>query len=157
MASREQRLDFDYDIDLSSEEIGGERPFPEPVRAVGSVETKSGITRLNARIEAHVVTACARCLTPVEYDKDVDVSLILTRSVDNDEMDDIIYVESDEIDLDDLLVPELILDMDIAVLCSEDCKGLCPKCGKNLNEGDCGCDRRVIDPRLAKLQELLKQ
>ena len=74
-----------------------------------------------------------------------------------DEMDDIIYVESDEVDLDDLLVPELILDMDIAVLCSEDCKGLCPKCGKNLNEGDCGCDRRVIDPRLAKLQELLKQ
>ena len=108
MASREKRLDFDYDIDLSSEEIGGERPFPEPVRAVGSVETKSGITRLTARIGAHVVTACARCLTPVEYDKDVDVSLILTRSVDNDEIDDIIYVESDEVDLDDLLVPERI-------------------------------------------------
>ena len=50
---------------------------------------------------------------------------------------------------------ELILDMETSVLCQEDFRGLCPKCGKNLNEGDCGCDRREVDPRLSKLQELL--
>ena len=57
--------------------------------------------------------------------------------------------------LDEILIPELLLDMEMTVLCREDCKGLCPKCGKNLNDGDCGCDRREIDPRLAVLQEFL--
>ena len=41
------------------------------------------------------------------------------------------------------------------VLCSEDCKGLCPKCGRDLNEGECGCDLKEPDPRLAVLAQLL--
>ena len=44
----------------------------------------------------------------------------------------------------------------MAVLCREDCKGLCPKCGANLNRGECGCSRREIDPRLAVLQRILE-
>ena len=51
----------------------------------------------------------------------------------------------------------LLLDFPTRVLCSEDCKGLCHKCGKDLNEGDCGCDHREIDPRFAVLQQLLDQ
>lgn len=157
MSSKRQKIDFDYYIDLSSEEVGYEKPFKAPVHIMGSLEQRSGANVLNATIETRVFTACARCLAPIEYDKSLDVSLMLTRKIDNDEMDDIVFIESDEVDIDELLVPELVLDMDMVVLCSEDCKGLCTKCGKNLNEGECGCDRKVIDPRLAKLQELLKQ
>lgn len=157
LASKTQRVDFDYTVDLSEEEIDLEHPFLSPVRLHGYLDVQGGINRLEAEVEAHVTRACARCLEPVEYDKKVPVSLILTRKVDSEELDDIIYVESDEVELDELLVPELFLDMETVVLCREDCKGLCPKCGKNLNYGDCGCDRREIDPRLAKLQELLKK
>jgi len=157
MASKTQSVPLDYYMDLSEEEVDFERPFKTPVHVTGCLEAKSGLTRLEAVIEAHVSTACARCLDPVEYDKRVDVNLILTRNEGQEELDDIVYLESDEVDVDGLLIPELILDMDRVVLCREDCKGLCPKCGKNLNEGDCGCDRREIDPRLAKLQELLKK
>ena len=66
-------------------------------------------------------------------------------------------VEGETFDLDEIIREELILNMDMTVLCSEDCKGLCPRCGKNLNEGDCGCDRTEVDPRLAKLTQLLKE
>ena len=45
--------------------------------------------------------------------------------------------------------------MEMAVLCREDCKGLCPHCGKDLNEGPCGCEPRQIDPRLEALKKLL--
>lgn len=157
LASKTQRVDFDYTVDLSGEEIDLEHPFLSPVRLHGYLDVQGGINRLEAEIDAHVTRGCARCLEPVEYDKKVPVSFILTRKVDSEELDDIIYVESDEVELDELLVPELFLDLETVVLCREDCKGLCPKCGKNLNYGDCGCDRREIDPRLAKLQELLKK
>ena len=56
-----------------------------------------------------------------------------------------------------LMVPELIMDMEMAVVCTEDCKGLCPKCGKDLNEGECGCNRKEVDPRLACLAALLEK
>ena len=60
----------------------------------------------------------------------------------------------DDVELDDIIVPELILSMPMKELCSEDCRGLCPRCGKDLNDGECGCAEE-IDPRLAKLAEIL--
>lgn len=157
MTSKDKRIDFDYDIDLSQEFVAGEQIFKDPVRICGSIESKNEAFQLEAEISTDLTVACARCLKPVRYEHYTDVSLILTRKVANEEMDDIIVVESDEVEVDDILVPELFLDLDTVVLCDPDCKGLCPKCGHDLNEGDCGCNRKEIDPRLAKLAELLKK
>ena len=153
-------LCFDYTTDLSQEEVSFEHPFPEPVRLRGSVTDHSGVITLSAQAEARVHTHCARCGRPVEYDKATPVDFVLVRGLANGEdeqSDELFLVESDTVELDDILIPELILDMEMTVLCREDCKGLCPKCGKNLNEGPCGCDLRQIDPRLAVLQKLLDQ
>ena len=57
--------------------------------------------------------------------------------------------------VDDLVEEDLILDQPSKVLCSEECRGLCPMCGKDLNEGSCDCRRETVDPRLAALQQLL--
>mgnify|MGYP002624301755 CR=1 FL=1 len=72
-----------------------------------------------------------------------------------------IYKEADaknlpwgELDIDDLLESVYILSMDRQILCREDCKGLCPRCGADLNEGACGCGKES-DPRLAVLEQLL--
>ena len=65
-------------------------------------------------------------------------------------------LEDDEVDLEELARDAFILDMDTKFLCSEDCKGLCPGCGADLNAGPCKC-RRQVDPRLAKLAQLLEQ
>ena len=152
------RARFDYTIDLSQEEVGFEFPFQHPVRLEGEVSDDEGAITLSATIQARVTTRCARCGKPVEYDKETDVEFLLVKELQGDEddlRDDICLVESDVVELDEILIPELLLDMEMSVVCDEDCKGLCFKCGKNLNEGDCGCITKEIDPRLAVLQKFL--
>ena len=152
------RAQFDYTIDLSQEEVGFEFPFRQPVRLEGEVSDDAGAITLSATVYAHVTTRCARCGKPVEYDKETDVEFLLVKELEGEEedlRDDVYLVESDVVELDDILIPELILDMEMAVVCDEDCKGLCPKCGKNLNQGECGCVVKEVDPRLAVLQKFL--
>ncbi len=154
------QISFDYNIDLRKEEVAFHFPFQQPVEAVGVVCDKAGVITLEATLYAQIDTACARCNVPVFYDKEVEVSFILAKSIANEQtddiIDDIIVVETDEIELDDIFVTELLLDMELAVLCKEDCAGLCQTCGKNRNDGDCACAKRQIDPRLAKLAQLLE-
>ena len=152
------RARFDYTIDLSKEEVGFEFPFRQPVRLEGEVSDDAGAITLSATVYAHVTTRCARCGKPVEYDKETDVEFLLVKELEGEEedlRDDVYLVESDVVELDDILIPELLLDMEMAVVCDEDCKGLCPKCGKNLNQGECGCVVKEVDPRLAVLQKFL--
>lgn len=152
------RARFDYTIDLSKEEVGFEFPFRQPVRLEGEVSDDAGAITLSATVYAHVTTRCARCGKPVEYDKETDVEFLLVKELEGEEedlRDDVYLVESDVVELDDILISELILDMEMAVVCDEDCKGLCPKCGQNLNQGECGCVVKEVDPRLAVLQKFL--
>jgi len=74
----------------------------------------------------------------------------------NDEKTDIVYLhpDTDKIELDDDIRDFAVLAVPMKRLCSEDCKGLCSRCGKNLNEGDCNCKEEKIDPRWEPLQEL---
>ena len=58
-------------------------------------------------------------------------------------------------DIDEQLKEELEMAFPIRFLCKDDCRGLCQRCGKNLNEGECGCNTKEIDPRLAPLKDLL--
>ena len=137
-ASPESQICFDYTIELSGEEVHFEHPFQKPVRISGRVSDEAGVVRLQALVEAEVHTLCARCAAPVVYDKRVQVDFALVESAGPEDLaDDVVVLDSDEVDIDAIAVPELILDMEMAVLCREDCKGLCPKCGKNLNEGPC--------------------
>ena len=152
------RARFDYTTDLSQEEVGFEFPFRQPVRLEGEVSDDAGAITLSATVYAHVTTRCARCGKPVEYDKETDVEFLLVKELEGEEedlRDDVCLVESDIVELDHILIPELILDMEMAVVCDEDCKGLCFKCGKNLNLGSCDCVTKEVDPRLAVLQKFL--
>lgn len=155
-----RRIRFDYTIDLSKEEVAFSFPFQKPVRMVGEVTDAAGVVTLRAQVQARISARCARCNRPADYDKVTPVEFLLVKELANGEEDvpdEIFLIESDTVELDEILVPELLLDLEMTVLCREDCKGLCPKCGKNLNDGDCGCRRREIDPRLAVLQQFLEK
>lgn len=153
-ASSDGRLYFDYSIDLREEEVHYDRPFQDAVHITGSVSDNSGAISLRARVETVVSAHCARCNRPFSYDKELDVFFFLAKELQSEDIDDIIVVESDDVELDDIIVPELILSMPMKELCEEDCKGLCHRCGKNLNEGDCGCPAEAQDPRMAKIAEM---
>ena len=150
LASEGMCLPFDYAFSLAEEELYGERPFQGPVKA--------DVFYLTAGVSVPVSTRCARCGKPVEYVKDLDLALVITQTVSGDDLaEDVYVVEGDSFELDDIVREELLLHMELTVLCKEDCKGLCPKCGHDLNEGDCGCDRREIDPCLQKLTQLFQE
>ena len=65
--------------------------------------------------------------------------------------------EGDLLDIQTMVRDTLLAAQPLSNICKPDCKGLCPVCGHNLNEGDCGCDRHVPDPRMAALQQLLQK
>lgn len=158
LASENLCVSFDYTMDLREEEFYGEHPFQQPIHVQGKLENKADVFYLRAQVVAPVDTHCARCGVPVQVQKELEIDLVIASSLSNEEgSDDIYVVEGETFDLDGIIREELILNMDMTVLCSEDCKGLCPRCGKNLNEGDCGCGRTEVDPRLAKLTQLLKE
>lgn len=67
------------------------------------------------------------------------------------------FLEGYHLDVDKLLFGEALLNWPSRVLCKEDCKGLCPVCGQNLNHGDCGCERKALDPRMAKVLDVFSK
>lgn len=157
--SQTRSKSFEYSIDLSDENVNYEFPFQAPIKVTGVMADKAGAVFFDARAEYTLTVHCARCMKEFTVDKTQDIHyLISTESEENsNETDGMYYAGSEEIETDDIIVPDIIMDMDIAFLCREDCKGLCPKCGCDLNETTCSCETREVDPRLAKLAELLKK
>ena len=76
-------------------------------------------------------------------------------SLNHEDEDRFILVEQGQLDVDELVVSDILLSLPMKHLCLPDCKGLCPTCGRNLNEGPCGC-KKPIDPRLEALGKLLE-
>ena len=88
--------------------------------------------------------------------KDVPFACMLAEELQNEDNDEIVLLEDGMVDVGDLARTAFILDMDTKTLCSEDCKGLCPRCGADLNLGPCSC-KKETDPRLAVLAKLLEK
>ena len=86
------------------------------------------------------------------------IDAVLVTELANEENEDewVFTLEGDSADLDDIVRTIFVLNMDSKLLCSDDCKGMCCRCGKNLNEGPCSCEKE-IDPRLAALKQLLNK
>ena len=81
----------------------------------------------------------------------------LTEEQIEENVDEYVIVENGRLDIDEQLSEALLLDFPRKILCSDDCPGLCPKCGKQLKHGKCGCNTKEIDPRLAVLAKLLEE
>lgn len=149
-----ERRDFAYDLDLSQVELFGEKPFDQPLQVTGTVRNMAGALQLTGEAKGIMDTLCDRCLKPITVDVDVPVETLLAEQLEDEESDEIYLLENGQVDLDEIFSTACILTTDARHLCKEDCKGLCPKCGKDLNQGPCGCGKET-DPRLAVLAKLL--
>ena len=120
----------------------------------GEIENTAGVLTLHGSIRSLLRCRCDRCAG--EFDRPVDIPLEVTLAseLEDEESPDFYLLEGDELDLEDLLETSFILETDTRFLCREDCKGLCPRCGADLNLGPCGC-KKEKDPRLAVLEQLL--
>lgn len=120
----------------------------------GFIVNSAGALTLRGTLSAAMRCVCDRCAA--EFDREVScpLDIPLASELQDEENPDYFLLEGDELDLEDLLETVFILNMDTRFLCRVDCKGLCSRCGKNLNEGPCDC-RAESDPRLAVLEQLL--
>lgn len=127
----------------------------------GNVTDQGGYIRLVLSAEVDYSSECARCLSPVsgrfsiDFERTVSDEKTLSREAIEENDGEYAIMVDGRLDIDDELLEELLLMFPTKILCSDDCPGLCPKCGKPLRDGDCGCSHKEIDPRLAVLKTLL--
>lgn len=127
----------------------------------GSISGQAGLVTLNARVSVPYRGECARCLDPVEDVLEFDfIRTLVTEGTLSDEVleekaDEYLVVRKGILSPDDALAESVFLELPSRLLCSPDCRGLCPKCGKKITDTPCGCQTKEIDPRWSKLQELL--
>ena len=149
-------LPIDTELDFSQVEYQGICPITEPVHVVGEITVRAGVVQLAARATFVYHGRCDRCLNAFEKTYDVPLDHILVATLEDEENDDYILLDQYQLDLADLTLADILLELPYKSLCREDCRGLCPMCGKDLNEGLCGCTRKSVDPRLDVLRQLLE-
>ena len=122
-----------------------------------------GDRRLELEGEAQfsLLIPCNRCLEPVQCPFHLSIARTLDLNLTEEEriaaLDEQPYVQGYNLDVDQLVRDELLLNLPMKVLCAEDCKGICNRCGANLNHETCDCDRSVPDPRMSVIQDIFKQ
>lgn len=148
------RLPIDAELDFSQKEYQRMYPFAQPIRVVGSITGRAGVVQLRARVQFVFEGRCDRCLSPLSRSYDIPVEHVLVTSAAQEDSD-FVQLEDYHLALDELIRTDILLELPYKLLCRDDCRGLCPQCGKNLNDGLCGCQTKTVDPRLAVLQDLL--
>ena len=149
---------FSTSVDLSDLCYGVSYPVSEPVRAEGTVRNTAGVLVMTGSVWTTIHGTCDRCASDFDRDVNIPINVVLVTEMANEENEDewVFPLEGDSADLDDIVRTVFVLNLDSKLLCSEDCKGLCHRCGKNLNEGPCDC-RKELDPRFAALKQLLEK
>lgn len=177
---KESGLECSWDVtreqldDVVREDRAGYRAAAA-ARVTARLERLARRVRLRAATRPELACPCGRCLTPVTLAVPVEFELVLVPAEEDstsagaerrdrgegpvggtfraEDADEERY-HGKTIDLDPILREQILLSLPAYPVCQDACKGLCPACGQNLNERECGCDLRVPDPRWAGLEKL---
>lgn len=163
---REARERVDRTIAPSALPTGGQEGFAvaAPVHLAFDIFKDGNQFHLVGHVESTLAMTCGRCLEEMAYPADLPFDLLYLPHHENAgegevevEDDDLTtaYYRDDQIDLGQLVVEQLLLALPMKPLCSENCRGLCPECGTNLNTSTCSCVHAWTDPRLEGLKTLV--
>jgi len=147
---------FSFRLGLRDLELNGSCPVQEDVVVAGEVENVAEVLHLSMDLETTLHCTCDRCTKAFTLPKKVHVDNVIVREIQNEEEFDFIVLEEGGVDLGEVARTALILSLEMKMLCREDCKGLCSRCGADLNLGPCSCQPEP-DPRFAALRQLLDQ
>ena len=125
--------------------------FEKPIVFKGSITNISGNLRLEGLFKVYYKANCSRCLKPVTGEAEINISEDFIKSESEEDID-VYTFQGNYIELDRALYDNIILSLPVKLLCSEDCKGICQMCGKDLNEGQCNCKYTDINPKLEVLK-----
>lgn len=158
-----QALHREVPLEREVMEVGTERfvlSEKSPV-ILDITHTGSQVIKIEGSCKVSAKIPCGRCLEEVE----VSLPLLIFQEVDMktvdgervQELDEDSFIIGSELDVEQLAYKELLVQWPMRVLCKKDCKGLCSRCGANLNYGDCGCDRESLDPRMAAISDIFSK
>ncbi len=168
-------LDFAEEFQPGSLDLSPDATLASPLKSAGRAELvperhgkhqKLLDIRLHGSFSTSVESHCARCLASVENAIQRDFDLLYRpqgSDAGKEELSvtaaeaEISYYQGDGLELSDVLCEQVLLALPLKIVCREDCKGLCPGCGHNWNQGPCDCKAKTTDPRLAVLKDIRKQ
>jgi uncharacterized protein len=166
---KKKRIDLDEEEpaqhypSLVHVEEAGEATFTAPVHVQVSGIWEFDHVRVGGKVSSAARLVCSRCLKEFELPVSSDFTIFYTEAK-GDEMEEEVELSDeqlisasytgDEIDLDPEIAEQVMLELPYKPLCTEDCLGLCPQCGADLNAGECGCDRGGINLKMAALKKL---
>lgn len=154
----DQEFEF-FNMDLIEENT----VFLEPVHSQSRIKKIGDDVFIKGKITTRINLQCSRCLSPFEYKVDSSFDLVFlpeeldisAENLNDDDLDKFFYYNR-SIDLKEVILEQLNLTLPIRPLCSEDCQGICPVCGKIIGTGECSCDTEKNDSRLEKLKIFLR-
>ena len=149
---------FSVSIDLSDLLYGETYPVSEPVLAEGVVRNTAGVLVMTGSLHTTIHGVCDRCASDFDRFVEFPLDVVLVTELSNEENEDewVFPLEGDSADLEDIVRTVFVLNLDSKLLCKDDCKGLCCRCGRNLNHEACNCQKE-LDPRFAALKQLLEK
>ena len=149
--------EFSGNVELGNlDYMGSTLSFKEPLAVNGKVYSIGGALEISAEITGEYRTVCSRCGQSVEG----KLTAELFESIDSDLSgidEECITVSGNVIDISGSIDACIFEELPMQPLCKEDCKGLCPVCGIDLNKNECNCERAVYDPRFAIFRNLSKE
>ena len=164
IALGDSTLDFDFPVSPGEIDLDGESAqLKNAARVKGNVTRHIAHTDVEGTISAELELECSRCLEKIERNFEIPFKAAFVAPEHNTQAKeaelsaedlDVSVIEGNEIDLTELVREQILLSLPEQVFCSEDCKGLCEKCGANRNLINCNCIDKEIDPRWAALREL---
>ena len=148
-------LPVNFELDMHEMVFSGVCPIKKPVPVKGSIFNRAGIVTADLLCEVEYEAPCDRCGKETIKQHSVHIERVLVSKLADRESDDIIEIPDMQLDASELCIDEIVLYLPMKHLCGEECKGVCAMCGKDLNEGKCGCESVSHDPRLEALAQLL--
>lgn len=154
--TKKDTLDFDKEVDLSLKSLRLLSNVTDyKARVYGTVYKDGELFTVKGFVDVTLQLICDRCMNTFEY----PLHATLDDQFSNDEAhyledEDIKCVTKSSIDLSDSILESIVMAMPMKALCDVNCKGICMKCGTNLNKGTCKCEKADIDPRLEALKDI---
>lgn len=125
--------------------------YSKPISIEGSFCTKGSLIEFESNLKTEITLSCSRCLERYNYPLDIEILENFTQEEIEDD-DEIIKIDGSTVDLMRVCEDNILLAIPCKALCTENCKGLCQKCGINSNYSSCACEKDDVDPRLEKLK-----
>ncbi len=145
-------LELNFQEALFTEQLMDGFTINKPVSFAGTLVNMNGILKLDGRLKTGYKVTCYRCLKEIENQLDIKIAeSIMNGKPDIDEPEAYSY-EGNYLELDKIFEDNIILNLPMKQVCTQECKGLCQKCGANLNEGPCSCKEDSVNPQMESLR-----